>query len=90
MKHFRSYLLLALFGLLICCSHKPAVHQQSETWRTCSGACVQNGASAHMVVEDETKTQRAGCTCKWWKHPCRAPAQNKHPPNTQRRLQVDE
>lgn len=26
MKHLRSYVLLALFGLLLCCAHKPAVH----------------------------------------------------------------
>lgn len=61
MKHLRTYLLLALFGLLICCAHKPAVHQQSETWRTCSAACVETGGSAHMVVEDETKV---ACVCK--------------------------
>lgn len=61
MKRFVApYLLLALFGLLICCAHKLA-HQQSETWRTCSGACVATGGSAHMVVEDETKV---ACACK--------------------------
>lgn len=61
MRHLlRPYVLLALFGLLLCCAHKPS-HQQSETWRTCSAACVETGGSAHMVVEDETKV---ACVCK--------------------------